>query len=208
MKRNIRTDKGAVTIVEATFIFPIMFFVLFFLLFYGNAWYTKGNADAVVSKYAIEAAAEISDPMLVDITETNAVSTENYTSQPYRYLLNGYGNRIVNKYKEKIEKDIDFAGFFSSMSPEVTNCSGKYNNYFLYQTVQYEVSYDIKIPIRMIFFESPTIIKFVSADEVPVCDSSELILNTNMVVDYVERTGLPDWINDKLDKVKKCLNMK
>lgn len=205
---HCKKDKGSVTIVEATFVFPIMFFVLFFLLFYGNSCYVKSNIDAVVSKYAIEAAAEISDPLLANLKENGIVGTYNPDSKPYRYLSNGYGNTVVSKYKQKIEDEIKFSGFFSSMSPKSVQCTGEYKNYFLYQTVKYDVTYNIQIPIRMIFFENPTIIKFSSADEAPVCDSSEFVLNTNMVIDYLEKTGIADKISEWVDKIKDVVNMK
>lgn len=196
-----KSEYGAVTIVEATFVFPIMFFVLFFLLFYGNSCYVKSNIDAVVSKYATEAAAEIADPLLANLKENKVVGVYNPDSKPYRYMSSGYANTVVSKYKNKIEKEIKFSGFFSNMSPRSVQCKAEYKNYFLYQTVRYDVTYNIQIPIRIIFFENPTIMKFCSAEEVPVCDSSELILNTNMVIDYVEKTGLADKINDLKSKV-------
>lgn len=199
---KIKNEKGSVTIVEATFVFPIMFFVLFFLLYYGNSCYVKSNIDSVVSKYAIEAAAEIGDPLLANVKQNGAVSVYNPDSKPYRYMSNGHGNSVLNTYKSKIEKDIKFSGFFSSMTPKVVQCNAEYKNYFLYQTVRYEVIYNIQIPIRMIFFENPTIMKFISADEAPICDSSELVLNTNMVIDYVERSRLDDKISEMVDKVK------
>lgn len=195
-------EKGATTIVEATFVFPIMFFVLFFLLFYGNSCYVKSNMDAVVSKYAIESAAEISDPLLAGLKNSGKISNDKTAFMPYRYLSDGYGDSVVTAYKSKIENEIKFSGYFSSMTPKAVSCRAEYKNNFLYQTVRYEATYSIQIPIRMIFFENPTIMKFISADEAPICDSSEFILNTNMVIDYVERSGLADKISKMVEKVK------
>ena len=201
-------EKGAVTIVEATFVFPIMFFVLFFLLFYGNSVYVKSRVDSVVSKYAIEAAAEIADPLLNTVNENNGSVGGPADVKPYRYLSKGYGNSVVEKYKTEIIRDIKFSGVFSSsaMAPKAVRCTSKYNNYVLYQTVRYDVEYDVQIPIRMIFSNSVTVMKYISSDEEPVNDTSELVLNTNMVVDYVERTGLDEKINKLTDKVKNFLS--
>lgn len=204
IKGFLKSDqRGAVTIVEATFVFPIMFFILFFLLFYGNAVYVNNTVSAVVSKYAIEAAAEISDPILKQINEDGSVPTTYKDGNPYRYMTTSYGNSIVSRYKTKITNEIKSAGIFTKMAPKVVSCKAKYKNYFLYQTVRYDLTYDIKMPIKIIFAESPIVVKFCSSDEVPICDSSEMVLNTNMVIDYVERSGLADKISQMTDKVKK-----
>lgn len=194
---KLKNERGAVTIVEATFVFPIMFFVLFFLLFYGNSCYVKSNIDSIVSRYTIEAAAEIADPLLASIVENDKVVSVN-EFEPYRYLANKYGNSVVSKYREKIEEDAKFSGYFSTMMPTDINCTGEYKNYILYQTVRYNVEYKIQIPIRIIFFENPTIMEYISVDEAPVGDSTEFVLNSNMVFDYLDRTGLPE----KIEKLK------
>ena len=204
MKRKIN-EKGAVTIVEATFVFPIMFFVLFFLLFYGNSVYVKSHIDSIVTRYAIEAAAEISDPLLEGVKANRGTVGGTADAKPYRYLLSGYANSIVAKYKNLIIKEAKFGGFFGSMTPKAVTCKAKYNNYILYQSVRYDVEYNIQIPIRMIFSNYITVMKFISSDEEPVSDASELVLNTNMVVDYAERLGIDKKINELKSKIKKFL---
>lgn len=49
----LRDETGAVAIVEATFVFPIMFFVLFFIMMMGNIYYQQARIDDIVSRYAI-----------------------------------------------------------------------------------------------------------------------------------------------------------
>lgn len=197
-----KKEKGAVTIVEATFVFPIMIFVLFFLLFYGNAWYVKSNVENVVSKYSLEAAAEISDPLLKSIKENGKVSESKVRTRPYRYLTSSYANSVINTYKSKIKDEINITGFLKGMKPNSVKCKGEYKNFVLYQTVRFEVNYEIGVPIRIIFINDPIIMSFSSADEAPISDSSEFVLNTNMVLDYVEKTGLDKKINELLEKVK------
>lgn len=197
-----KKEKGAVTIVEATFVFPIMIFVLFFLLFYGNAWYVKSNVENVVSKYSLEAAAEISDPLLKSIKENGKVSESKVRTQPYRYLTSSYANSVINTYKSKIKDEINITGFLKGMKPNSVKCKGEYKNFVLYQTVRFEVTYEIGVPIRIIFINDPIIMSFSSADEAPIGDSSEFVLNTNMVLDYVEKTGLDEKINKLLENVK------
>ena len=198
---KLKNERGAVTIVEATFVFPIMFFVLFFLLFYGNSYYVKSNIDSIVSRYTIAAAAEIADPLLPSVVENGKIESINQF-QPYRYLDKKYGDDIIKKYKRKISEEAKFSGYFSTMMPVDVSCKGEYKNYVLYQTVRYNVEYKIQIPIRIIFFEKPTILEYISEDEAPVGDSAEFVLNSNMVFDYLDRTGLPEKINELKDKIK------
>ena len=141
--RNYSKENGAVMVVEATFVFPIMIFVLFFLVFYGNSAYVKSNIDSVVTNYTIEAAAEISDTLLADVKSADSVGSEYKDGKPYRYFGNSHGNGVMSKYKTKIINEAKFSGFFGNMSPSAVQCKGKYNNYFLYQTVSYEVNYNI-----------------------------------------------------------------
>ena len=50
----LRDETGAVAIVEATFVFPIMFFVLFFIMMMGNIYYQQARIDDIVSRYRSE----------------------------------------------------------------------------------------------------------------------------------------------------------
>lgn len=203
-----KNEKGAVVIVEATFVFPIMVFVLFFLLFYCNAMYVRSNVDACVSSAAISAAAEISDPLLSSVVKNGKVPAgKKGGSEPYRYIFNSYGNSVAKKYSNGL-KAIKFGGVFSRMVPNNIKVTYKYNNLFLYQSIRFEVTYQVKFPIRMIFVSSPTIMKFTSADEAPINDSSEFVLNTNMVLDYYESTGLKDKVDGFVLKIKDFFNKK
>ncbi len=199
----IKNDKGAIMTVEASFVFPILFFVLFFLIYFGNAYYVKSNVDYVVSRYAIQGAAECADPNLKAVIEgksvPNNVKARNY---PYRYLTSGYGSGVASRMSSKIKTDIKNTGFFKNMQPTNVKCNVKYNNKFIYQSLKVDVVYEIKFPIRFIFFNEATVLKMCSSAETPVCDSAELVLNTNMVIDFIEHTGLDEKFNEIVGKLK------
>lgn len=204
---NLKKDKGAVTIVEAMFVFPIMFFVLFFLLFYCNACYINSNVTSQVSRYAITTAARIADPMLATLEETGSLPTsaKNLKNYPYRYVSSGFGNSTAGTAKTNLKKDIGITGFFSGMEPKIRKLDVKYNNYILYQTVKVSVDYDIVVPIKIIFTDEPTVISFSVVDEAPVDDSSEFVRNINMVWNYAQRAGIEEKINklkEKVDELK------
>lgn len=200
---KIEEDKGAVMTVEATFVFPILFFVLFFLIYFGNAYYVKSNVDYVVNRYAIQGAAECADPQLKSIIESKSVpknvKSRNY---PYRYITSGYGSTVAGEMQSKIKDEIKFTGFFKKMHPTNVDCKVKFNNKFFYQTLKVDVTYDIKFPIRLIFFNKATVLSLCSSAEAPLGDGSELVLNTNLVIDMIEHTGVDEKFNELVDKLK------
>lgn len=205
---KLKSNKGAVTVVEAAIVFPIAIFVLFFLIYLGNAYYIKANVDTLASRYAILAAAECADPHLSGIIETGSVSTNiNESRKPYRYLLPGYGSDIANKYKTKLENELNsITGFLPGTKPENCKCEFNYKNGFVFQTIDVQINYNIQFPIKFVFMKENTVAKMVSSDSVLVSDPPELILNTNMVIDYYKRSDLKDKIDGVLDKIKSFIS--
>lgn len=202
MERFIKEEKGAIMTVESTFVFPVMFFVLFFLIYFGNAYYVKSTVDTAVSRYAILAAAECADPQLASLFESGSVSTNLKSNKdPYRYIGNGSGQKTADKIKSKIKSEINKTGFFSAMQPNVSKCTVEYKGGILYQSVRVNVEYKVKFPIRFIFDDSAVMLKLSAVEEVPVVDGAEFVLNTNMVIDYVEQTGLAKKISEIKDKI-------
>ena len=58
--------------------FPIMFFVLLFLIYMGNMFYMRSQVDAIVAKAAVKAAAYQADPQLKTIMEQGSVPGQMY----------------------------------------------------------------------------------------------------------------------------------
>ena len=87
--QSLKSENGAVMIVEAAFVFPIMFFVLFFLIYFGNMYVIKSAISRYTSACAIKGAEYYSNPWVKRVTEAggNAVPTENKDVQPYRHIF-------------------------------------------------------------------------------------------------------------------------
>ena len=82
--------ESGMVVVEASFIFPIMFIILFILIYMGNAHYLKAQVEEIVTEQAIEGAKSCSDPLLIKIKETGSVpSLKDLKTEPYRYLFGG-----------------------------------------------------------------------------------------------------------------------
>lgn len=207
-KNKSYKEKGAVTIVEATFVFPIMFFVLFFLLFYGNACYVKATVDSAVSRCAVEAAARIADPQLAALEKSGSLpesSNSNSPNYPYRYVTSGYANTVSAAVEKDLKEDIRKTELFFGLMPTDVQCKIQYKNYFVYQTISIDVDYKVNLPIKLLFLEEITAFEFTAHDEAAVSDTSELVRNVNMVGDYLEKWGVMDKIKGLGEKIKNFL---
>ena len=194
---KIREEGGAVQIVEAAFVFPIVLFVLLFLMFLGNFFYQQAKVDSITMRGAEYLASRYTRPLLSETSiPTKATDMTEPRIRPYRYLLGDGGSaegktlQYVNGLLKKTG-----SGYFSGMeirvngSPEV-----KIHNYVLYQTATIEIHYSIRM-MPMLFFDGPEIYKVSCATATAALDGAEFIRNVDMIMDYTEQWEL-------LDKVK------
>ena len=189
----LKKEKGAVMVVEASFVFPVVFFVLIVLLFMGNMLYQQTKMDSIAVRGAEYLATVYTNPLLAEST-IPAVSTE-VDAKPYRYLLGD--SDAENKAKKFIDELIDDTGtgLFKGMEVDakITTCEIK--NYVIYQTACVEIEYSINvIPLR--FFDESEIVNHSTATIVTAVDSPEFIRNVDMILDYSEEFGLKDKIQE------------
>lgn len=206
LKQKLNKGENGEVIVEATIVFPIMFIVLFFLIYMGNAFYLKAKVESLVKQEAIIGANYCADPMLETIKKTGSVpSLDTLETEPYRYIFGGMDS-IELKISQNIQNElgVNTIGFFKNMKPQI-NASGdkiaKFNNYIVYSTFSVDVDYKIKFPIRLLGESKATILHITARAEVPVNDTAEFIRNTDMVVDYAEQTKVGDFIKSAFGKV-------
>lgn len=205
-RERYKSEYGAVQIVEAAIVFPVMFFILFFLIFMGNAYYVKAQVESIVARYAVTGAAYCADPILQTIRETGSVpSLTDLKIKPYRYLfggMDGIEQDISTKVKNEIESST--TSFFRGMVPVVKTRRdniAKFNNYVIYSTFSVEVSCEVGLPIRMFGSNTPLSLTLSSRTEVAVNDATEFIRNTDMVIDYFEDSKLGSSIKSVFDKI-------
>lgn len=204
--KKIKSEHGAVQIIEAAFVFPIMFIILFFLIYMGNAHYVKAQIESVVETYAIEGAGYCADPILETIKKTGSVpSLSSLDTQPYRYIFGGM-NDIESEIGSAVEKEIGgkSSSFFKNMKPELKTSShqiAKFNNYVVYSTFSVEVEYLVEFPIRFLGSSSAPMLTINSRAEVPVNDTAEFIRNTDMVIDLFHGTKIGQSISDVFGKI-------
>lgn len=200
-----QNERGAL-IVEASIVFPVMFLIIFFMIFAGNAYLQKSRIEAITNHYAIMGAAYCADPQLSHVEDGKLPSVSELNVQPYRlFSFDGAGD-IAGKVETLIDQSIKSmgTGLFRGMEPQDIKISADYSAGFLYSTFSVDVSYNIAIPIRLLGMDDFILYRVSSHTQMPVTDSVELIRNIDMVWDYMERLGLDEKVNGirgKIDEV-------
>lgn len=184
---NLNKENGTM-VIEAAFVYPIMFFVIFFLIYMGNMFYLKSNIESCVNNLAIKGASYYADTMLEQMETGDIPAVGDIDIQPYRYL-NVFANGSDNiNGKEELQKEIDNTGFFIGMTPKVVDIDSRVNIYVIYNTYETDVEYVLQFPIRFLFQKDYYSIKGNAHAEIPIVDNAEFIRNTDMVIDYIQRS--------------------
>lgn len=183
----MKKERGSL-IIEATIVYPIMFFVLLFLIYMGNMLYLQSNIESSVNRVAIKGASYFADTMLEQIYGGGIPGVYDIDIQPYRYLnIFANGNDCISG-EEELKKEIENTGFFAGMIPKVISIEPRVNNYVVYQTYEVDVEYELRFPIRFLFQEEYYAIEDTAHAEIPIVDNAEFIRNTDMVIDFIQRS--------------------
>ena len=218
MRRRIKDilldESGAMVIVEATFVFPIMFFVIFFLFFMGNMYFAKAYTDNLVTEVAIRTAAKCADPNLETIINSgNKVpdSTGSLKNEPYRYIFNSdvtFGNGSIEESKNSgvnliLNNENSFNTFFKGMEPQLNSndINVKFNNNLVNYSLSITATYKISLPWKILFSNEIDIYSFTSHAEVPVSDAPEFIRNIDMVIDYMQQSETVQKAKEEISKL-------
>ena len=204
-----RNERGAL-IVEASIVFPIMFLVIFVMLYTGNAYLQKCRVESIINKCALDAAAYCADPQLKTIKDGKIPTLEGLQVYPYRqFSATGVGDletEMENLVYEQVTKL--GTGYFNGMKPIIkkSDIDAEYHNAFLYATFSVDATYKIEIPVRLLGEKDNLRLSISTHVEMPVSDSVEMIRNTDMVWDYMERFGVAEKINEAKAKLEGALD--
>ncbi|MBQ3196169.1 MAG: pilus assembly protein [Clostridia bacterium] len=206
---KIKEEKGAVHIVEATFIFPIMFIILFFLIYMGNAYYIKSQIEHIVVEEAVKGAGHCVDPVLKNLEVGSIPSVSNVDLDPYRYFsgMDGVERQISQEVEQRIQNTS--TSFFRNMQPVIKTSRAniaKYNNFLVYSTFSVEVKCELGFPIKFLGSATPTIMTISTRSEIAVNDTAEFIRNTDMLIDYFINTKIGRSISDVFAKINEFIN--
>ena len=205
-------ERGAL-IVEASIVFPVMFLIIFFMIFTGNAYLQKCKVESIIYQYALDGAAYCADPQLKTVEAGNLPSLEGLDVYPYRYFgsdNSGFGADIAADVENQIYTQVTglSTGLFSGMKPVVkrSDIEAVYVNHFLYATFSVDASYKIEMPIRLLGDEDNMCLEVSTHVEIPVSDSVEMVRNIDMIWDYMERLGIAEEVNKFKDKLTEAMN--
>jgi hypothetical protein len=204
----INSEDGAVLIVEASLVFPIMFFILAFLIMCGNIFYQKSKVETIVQQVANESAAQMQLPLLQTVEDTGKVpafsNSEDTRALPYRYIGKSTFADVEQRMKNVFNKAIAGVGtgIFGQMELQNSGQDISSTNYFVYSKFQVNAHYTIQVPIRLLGLENFLKVNEYAYAESAVTDAPELIRNITTIQHYLHLKtfgDLANWINDLPD---------
>ncbi len=198
----MKTEERGALIVEATIVFPIMFFIILFLIYFGNVFYLRSQVDAIVVESAIKAASYCVDPLMAKV-EGGTVPTTMEDVQPYHSI---FGSAQTDSVREELVNKLNRigTGYFAGMNlKNIVVDQFKYNRGLVTSTFSVDVSYRIQFPIRFMGSDRPTVLKIHSQTTVPVTDTPEFIQNVDMAMDFFDSSGMSEKLNKMVSQVKK-----
>lgn len=183
MKR-LREEAG-VLIIEASIVFPIMFLVIFFLLFAGNVFLQVVKVEYIVQRAATEGAALCTSPVYSSVVDPSV----DMQTAPYRYFsgMAHAEDQAADAVRDGISRMGD--GLFSNMNPQNIEVNATYHNYFVYSYFDVEVSYMIRMPVALLFSDNMEL-EYTAYARVPTTDTTELIRNVDIVDDIYIGAGM------------------
>ena len=206
MKEDFKENKGAVTIVEAAFVFPIVFFIVFFMIMAGEAYYQRARVEHEVAAATIDGAARCENPMLGQVISSGSVPADptSVDVMPYRYIFTGEAKSIAAQVKGDLQGKLAAMQplLFKNMSPANVNVTVDPKMNPLVSSLSLNCTFDISFPIRMIFSNEPVKFSYSVSLTAPVGDPAELVRNVLMVKNIGERNKA---ISEICANIKDCM---
>ena len=213
MKQHDRKwEKGAVTIIEATFVFPITFFIVFFMIMAGEGYYQHARVENLVTYTAITGASRCENPMLSQF-DGNSVPTDPTETDimPYRYIFTGEAQRIAGGLQGQLEEQVSSLQplLFKGMAPQNVSVKVDPQLNLLISSCPVSCYFEIPFPIKMIFTDMQLSFRYNVQMTASVGDPAEFVRNVGMISDLIERSQFADFLGNvkaKIDEVGGYLN--
>lgn len=200
-----RQEQGAVTIIEATFVFPIVFFVVFFMIMAGEAYYQHARVEQAVTSAAISGAARCENPMLAKVIKDGSVPTDPAAVDvaPYRYISTKEAKGIADNVANDLDKTIRSMQplLFRGMSPQIISVEAVPHINLLVSSLEVKCSFDVPFPMRMIFSKETMKMSYAVQMTAPVGDPAEFVRNVALIKDVIERSEFASNIAGNLSEI-------
>lgn len=213
-KRNNNGEYGAVLIIEAVFVFPIMFIIVFIMLLAGGVYFQHARVERLVIEAAIDGASRCENPMLETVSRSGSVptGTADVKVMPYRYLLTGnardIGDEVENGLRQSVEGLNSLA--FKGLEPQNVSVKVTPKMFILVSSFQVECEFDIVLPIRMIFSNEDFKFHYSVSMTEPIGDPAEFVRNVSTIQDILERNetvvGMAEKFKEAMNKIGRFIN--
>lgn len=201
-RRFWKSEKGAVSIVEATFVFPMAFFIIFFMIMAGEVYYQHAKVEYAVTAAAINGAARCENPMLEKVFKDKAVPTSPKAVEvmPYRYIFTGEAKSIAKKLQSQLQAEVSAFEplFFEFMAPKHVTVKTDLTMNPIVSSLLVTCSYDISFPIRLIFTNDNIGLHYDVCITASIGDPSELLRNISLVTDSLEMSETASGFGSKV----------
>lgn len=205
-KPNNSRECGAVLIIEAVFVFPIMFIIVFIMLLAGGVYFQHARVERLVVEAAIDGASRCENPMLESVSRSGSVptGTADVKVMPYRYLFTGNAREIGNEVADKLQQSVEglHSLAFKGLEPKNVSVNVTPKMFILVSSFQVECEFDIVLPIRMLFSNRDFKFHYSVSMIEPIGDPAEFVRNVSAIQDILERN---ETIADIAGKVKEAM---
>ena len=218
MKDRLHDERAAI-FVESAIVFPVMFFVLLFIMYIGNLYYVQARIDSLTQSYAIRGAEYAANPYQENIDKGEPVPTDinKLDIEPYRYILGpiskGKIGSIEDSLSKALKEDMNKDNLFLFNGQKITNITTdnknklcEWHNYVVYSSFVVQVNYEIKFPIRFLMEKEPVIARLSSRSEVSVNDAPEFIRNLDMTADLLDGSSTMKTIKSIFKKIQSFID--
>ena len=197
-KKAILHNSDGFAVVEATFVFPVMFMVFFVLMMFSFYLPQRAMLQRATQFAATAVAAEMSDTWIY--YDSSSQSYDRYSD--YKALTNGKGGVYVVLFKsvfsnndsdpETIMRSIDEKENFHVISNGELTVECKIVNYVVYKEIVVTATRSILVIVdfSIIGFSKP--VDLIVTSKAVVTNSDEFIRNVDLAVDFVY------WASDQL----------
>lgn len=189
-------ESGAVPIIEAVFVYPLVIFVVIILMLLGNLFYQQSRVESITARGAEKLAAYYANPTLAG----GAIPTDcqSMNLEPYRYLTGGSVAEGLARTQINDELSQIGTGAFEGMKINYTIDECTVDNYVVSQTGTVKVSYSINFfPMKLI--GATTRYTYGVNAKTSAADPAEFIRNVDMILDYNEKYHVTDGISEKMN---------
>ncbi len=205
--KNFKSDEtGAAQIIEAAIIYPVVFMILFYLIYMGLYILQCVTVESYAQKIALMAAREVAHPGYIDEIDKDAIDASvdysgNYislsndpkkigVSSAYRYFApkNLISEDKQNYLRDKLENLIKKSSIIGNSDGDI-KVDITFKNYVVVQQVEVTATQELASFPVLKFFGMNDDLTVSSTAVASVNDSDEFIRNVDFINDIIETIG-------------------